>query len=889
MINGVDTTAFSLDIYGRFISNSWMEEVEGRGQDFDVVIIGSGMFGAYAASHIYNQSKLLADQGKLFRPLKVLVLEAGPFLFIEHQQNQNIFIDTAGDPTVRNDSPKLNESQSFVWGWDWRWNSEITGYVPTAYCVGGKSLFWGGWCPRMTPTDLANWPKEVVDYLVNDTASPVTQLPYEDPINNLPIKGAYSVLEYETGVLPADDFIFDPKLGPNSVGGLNEVLGKKLTNIFSTQPWNDSPTVLGPRVGVQTQSFISGLFALDKYSSLPGLITAIRTDAGDNAADRRLILVPNTKVTGLISGTINENGKTVPVNVITQIKVRLQNGDERILGIPDSCQVVLAMNTIDSTRLALDSFPGMRKSRDQSGNVITSPDLAGSNLMVHFRFDLFFRIKRTDFDPGLAAKLNTAITHIQFNNPGEGRYHFQFYAADNDQGSPDAYLYRFIPDYDYLRSINNSRDPNDFVQCIIRTTGEMKGLILNKENIETYDKHRGGQDFIDLTLGNNIPSDIDPIGNTHRAWVQFNRADHYNDPIWKIMYDQAIKLSLSLAGNVAANVQYKVFDQASLSYTNNYSVAPPDISLIGFKQSLGSTYHEAGTLWMGDDPDTSVTDTNGHFHQVANLYAAGQPLFPTIGSANPVLTGLTVTRKIADDIISRHLSDQFKADLTGFTKLDDETKWENLSKTISKPLSGFVFLKDAANNSVWSSFFGNDIGFIWFTTGKFQNFELYTQWRVERSISGEVANSGLLLRMPDPSTYDPANTDPFYSGLIEIQIDDSGKNFEPGRPSFFGSMECKTGAVYKRQKAIRWSGKINAHNKNLFATADGGNTIIPDENFWNTYHITCANKTISVELNGTMVSQTVNLPDNLNKPGFIGLQVHTGNVQFRNIYIKELI
>jgi len=886
MINGVDTTSFSLDIYGRFISNSWQEEVEGRGQDFDVIVVGSGMFGAYAASHIYNQSKLMADDGKLFRPLKVLVLEAGPFLFIGHQQNQNVSIGTAGNPGIRSDSSSLNESQSFVWGWNWRWNAEIIGYVPTAYCIGGKSLFWGGWCPRMTDSDLAHWPKEVVDYLVNDNKSPVTQLPYTDPINNLPIKGAYSVLEYETGVLPADDFIFDPKQGPNAVNGLNEVLAKKLTDIFANQPWDDHPDLLGPRVAVQTQSFISGLFALDKYSSLPGLITAVRADAGDNILDRRLIVLPNTKVTRLVPRTIIENGSTVPNNVIGQVMVRLQSGEEKLLDIPDSCQIVLAMNTIDSTRLALESFPGLRKSRDGMGNIISKPDLAGANLMVHFRFDLFFRIRRTDFDPGLAAKLHTAITHIQFDNPAQGRYHFQFYAADNDQGSPDTYLYRFIPDYDYLRFINNSGDPNDFVECIIRTTGEMKGLILNNENIATYDKHRGNQDYIDLTVGSNIPDDIDPIGNIHRAWVQFNKAEHYGDPIWKIMYDQAIKLSVSLAGNNSNKVQYKIFDSLSMGYTNNYSPAPPDISLIGFKQSLGSTYHEAGTLWMGDDPDSSVTDTNGHFHQVANLYAAGQALFPTIGSANPVLTGLSVTRKMADDILSRHISDSFNPDLTGFTKLDDEGLWENLGKTINRPLSGFVFLKNATGNLVLSSFFGNNIGFIWFTAKEFKNFELYAQWRMERS-TGEAGNSGILLRMPDPSMYDPGNPDPFYDQLVEIQIDDSGKNFLRGKDSFFGSSECKTGAIYKQSGAKRWANKINAHNKNLFAIPNNDNMIVPDENFWNTFHITVSNKSATVILNGKLVAEMIELPDNLVKPGFIGLQVHTGNVQYRNIFIRE--
>ena len=55
---------------------------------------------------------------------------------------------------------------------------------------------------------------------------------------------------------------------------------------------------------------------------------------------------------------------------------------------------------------------------------------------------------------------------------------------------------------------------------------------------------------------------------------------------------------------------------------------------------------------MGDDPETSVTDANGRFHHVANAYCVDQSLFPTMGSANPVLTGLTLTRKIAEHLAS---------------------------------------------------------------------------------------------------------------------------------------------------------------------------------------------------------------------------------------------
>ena len=69
-----------------------------------------------------------------------------------------------------------------------------------------------------------------------------------------------------------------------------------------------------------------------------------------------------------------------------------------------------------------------------------------------------------------------------------------------------------------------------------------------------------------------------------------------------------------------------------------------------WRRGLGTTYHEAGTLWMGDDPATSVTNSIGRFHHIANAYACDQSIFPTVGSVNPVLTGLTLARQLAENV-----------------------------------------------------------------------------------------------------------------------------------------------------------------------------------------------------------------------------------------------
>ena len=45
---------------------------------------------------------------------------------------------------------------------------------------------------------------------------------------------------------------------------------------------------------------------------------------------------------------------------------------------------------------------------------------------------------------------------------------------------------------------------------------------------------------------------------------------------------------------------------------------------------------------------SSVTNTSGRFHHVSNAYACDQSLFPTAGSVNPVLTGLTLAGRVVE-------------------------------------------------------------------------------------------------------------------------------------------------------------------------------------------------------------------------------------------------
>ena len=76
-----------------------------------------------------------------------------------------------------------------------------------------------------------------------------------------------------------------------------------------------------------------------------------------------------------------------------------------------------------------------------------------------------------------------------------------------------------------------------------------------------------------------------------------------------------------------------------------------------FLTNCAGASHHAGTTRMDDDPARGVTDGNAKVHHTHNLYVAGSSLFPTYGWANPTLTIVATSIRLAD-----HLKMRFQAD-----------------------------------------------------------------------------------------------------------------------------------------------------------------------------------------------------------------------------------
>jgi GMC oxidoreductase len=187
------------------------------------------------------------------------------------------------------------------------------------------------------------------------------------------------------------------------------------------------------------------------------------------------------------------------------------------------------------------------------------------------------------------------------------RFHYQIVAAAlrPESNSPWDFVMRLMPDVDQLDRWIGDRDP-DWISIVFRGIGEMEGNL-------------------DLKRPEQWRNSISLEGD--RAYAKLSPSDR-DTKLWGVMDEVAIELAKYLAGD-SKNIEYPTV---------------PDHS------DIGTIYHEGGTLFMGKAGE-SITDTYGKFHHLPNVYVVGPAVFPTLGSANPSLTGLTLARRTADAIL----------------------------------------------------------------------------------------------------------------------------------------------------------------------------------------------------------------------------------------------
>jgi hypothetical protein len=773
----IQDTDFAHDLLGRDVCNNWNELTTAQdagGYPFDAVVIGAGMFGGYIAEKLYRQGGPIG--------MRVLVIEAGAFLLPSHIQNlpQRLGGKIGGVDFLRTRDD--GKAQNVIWGMPWISNE---GFPGLAYCVGGRSLFWGGWSPRLTANDLANWPANVVSFFNGTNGN----------------DGAFRDAETEIGTFPTTDYIKQNTLFNALINGFNAAKNSVAAGTTITLV-DEAP------LAVQGDSPQSGLFSFDKFSSGPFLIDAIRDDIATNDklhgdVSRRIFLLPRTQVVRL-----NRFG-----NAVTSLDLSVA-GSRQTLQLGSGTIVVLANGTIESTRLALDSL-GVGSTQFGSPRV--------GNLMGHLRSNIVVRVKRSVLNlPSPATDLETTALIIR----GEAlnrRFHLQVTASAIAGQDPEKNMWSMVPDIELQGAMLANQDP-DWIVITLRGIGEMQdSRSLNPDPARSW---------IDLS------PETDRWG-VRRAYVNLV-ATAADRQLWSAMDRAAFDLARALAG-APQNIEY-------LTPNGWQSARPqPDANGKGFWQDkLGTTHHEAGTLFMGAQ-GSSITDTNGKFHHLDNVYVAGPAIFPTFCSANPSLTGIALAKRTARAVVTA----QSPVPAPGFTPLSlaaNDWQMVRLPNTPAATMRRY--------GQVFETFEG--YGLYWYTKEQFTNFRLWVEWRIGRRDD----NSGIYIGVPAPTVPNPL-TAADQQGH-EIQIDERG----------FDSNTATEGHALKLTSAI-----YDLKAPDLFQPVKVGE--------WNIFVIEANGPTIKVTLNGQL---TNTFTSTRQQTGFIALQAHhrTSRVQFRNLQVQKL-
>jgi hypothetical protein len=267
---------------------------------------------------------------------------------------------------------------------------------------------------------------------------------------------------------------------------------------------------------------------------------------------------------------------------------------------------------------------------------------------------------------------------------------------------------------------------------------------------------------------------------------------------------------------------------------------------------------------------------------VTNTYVAGPALFPTVGSPNPMLTGIALCRRLADHLTA---SAPFVAepDFTALFDGADARKWRmsTIRRQPGRDNPGSFLVVGGALETVA----GNDMGLLWHTDPIPDNFQLILEWRRWRP-DGEFVydNSGVFFGFPhlDSKGYD--NTAFVARDLgFEVQIDELAHGPD-GRPS--GNPIYRTGAIYN----------LAGPHTALAARGPGQ---------WNEFDIRAETRAsgkqlLTVALNGTEITRyefdrTQRAEDAERflpgRKNYLGLQVYANGTRmaFRRIRIKPLL
>lgn len=912
---GTESTSFTFDTQGRYLGNTLTEALHSAGvpvglgtppadaRPFDVIVLGGGSFGVILAQH------LIATDDTFSR--RVLVLERGRYVIPEHEQNL---------PYTGGVTPGFQE----VWVSDLDTGGATStnrhgGFAGLQVAVGGRSLNWGGWSPELLPDETRDWPTAADADLRNTYfAQAADQLGTTDTNDYLygPLHTALRA-RLRTGVtglgnsLPfaawPDHPVVRYKEPTASDARLRELLGLVPTDTTPRQQLLDLLKLEAP-LAVQSRTE-PGLFPINKFSSVPILIRAVRFDVGASAGYdefRRLMVVPNVQVLDLVT--------TAPGPNVTVTGVRVASGvNNGFIPLATNGIVVVAAGTIETTRLAKLTF--------QASLAGAAGDRIGTNLMAHLRSNLTIRVPLASLGltpadlAGRPLPVSALFAKGRATVAGKPRYfHLQITASGGVAGGTDseALLFKKVPDLDSLQTLKQATPTHAVIT--LRGIGEMvPGNSSSRVGLSAFDSD-GGRPAAWVTVGNAKEYAKDPTAlPTNYQTTPISEETQQDAQTWAAMDDWTDAVAVALANGQEFEVLTGAGANklaAGATAANLKAALPHDAR----RDKLGTTHHEAGTMRMGAAAD-AVTDDLGRLHGTPNCYFAGPCLFPTIGSPNPMLTGTALARRTGDYLAGRLPPARPSApvlsrpsppaDGPGWQVLfdgaaDSFRRWRRVgSSTGGKDRTGTdrpacdLRLVDGQIATLGNG----DHALLYYQPAAFANFILRVQFRI---VEGVFHNGGVFVRVRRPDLDLPpalaARADALgrpwrsnrawtavFSGF-EIQIDDNA------RPD--GLRRHRTGAIYDVPAGDPGEATTQTYTPGP-SILDGG---------WYEYEITVQGDGYDVKLGRPDGSLKVTVSTFTNTDaarglsnaadldsGYIGLQAHNdGRVYYRHIRVKPL-